>query len=519
MTKFQKDSRMNNDVIQKPGLILDKILMKFYDENCHDDQYPTDSFEITIQSNNDFSENIKNVDLLTYLNYPSVVNLSQWYLQHGSKSNEVNLTMITKDCQLESLHVLLNGKSTSTDKKLTSTDKIIILYGISKAICYFQSKFVVHNQLNLTNIFISNVDKKRFPKIQNFHKSEVFYNPNEIELNMFLKDLESFRKLLVEILQESEISIEEKIDSQKLCEKIDALKINEKYTDSFKKFIESKKDPVTTMREFVKGIETKNIWLDDVDDKAFSSYKQSFHIADKQVQHDDSDSFTIVQEFSNKSNENLIEMIEKLIKKSSIDDSANFILGICYLKGIGIPQNFGLGYYYISKAEKSSPEAKALKLILEQKATVLKSKETSTTLYQKGQIFECQNTYRKAYATYIKSIKKSIEENKSYIPSFGRIGRFLLNQANNDVKVEMKGIDYLKVGYENDDPYAIYELYLYFEHRKNADVSQQIAEKFRIIHEDKMLTNASDLSQYFWEKAKLLGLPVEKMQTNMYGSP
>ena len=168
-----------------------------------------------------------------------------------SKSNEVNLTMITKDCQLESLHVLLNGKSTSTDKKLTSTDKIIILYGISKAICYFQSKFVVHNQLNLTNIFISNVDKKRFPKIQNFHKSEVFYNPNEIELNMFLKDLESFRKLLVEILQESEISIEEKIDSQKLCEKIDALKINEKYTDSFKKFIESKKDPVTTMREFV----------------------------------------------------------------------------------------------------------------------------------------------------------------------------------------------------------------------------------------------------------------------------
>lgn len=457
------------DMIEKTGLILDRMIMQspeLASPNATKSRNDTTSETMKIKTNDEFRTYLKHVNLLLYLKYPSVIELTHWDLLIGNKETLLNGIFQTKNCQLGSLYDII----TDSKQVLSSTDKTMILYGIARAICYFQSKFVVHKQLNSKNIYIECKDNIKYPRIKNFQDSEIFYDPTSITLDMFSNDLESFCILLVEILEKS--NIEEKVN---LMNHLDKIEINESSKSALIEIIQHQKDPVTCIRKFVHDIEDQTFWLEHTDQEIFNSYKNDLDTFKEAQLNDDSTVLDIIEQYKNPNEDtNLKDMVKKLFDKSlNGNHTADFNLGICYLKGTGVPENFGIGFYYISKAAQKLPYAQALKIILQKNASVLESQENSKTLYQKAQIYECKNKYDDAFYWYTKSIEKAIEENKTYTPSIGRIGRLLTYQkdvSSNgfDDKFERLGIDYLKIGYDNDDPYAIFELFCYFKYKNIA---------------------------------------------------
>lgn len=130
--------------------------------------------KISIHSINEISKDtlkalISEVNIISKLHHPSILE----YVGYSSTNfkNKAKPVIITEYVSNGSLHDLIEFERTSkTNNKFDSTQKLICIYGIASAMSYLHLHDIIHRDLKPENILI---DSFMFPKIADFGLSKI----------------------------------------------------------------------------------------------------------------------------------------------------------------------------------------------------------------------------------------------------------------------------------------------------------------------------------------------------------
>ena len=129
--------------------------------------------EIKVNNNKSFTDLLQEVNILSSLNHPSILKFICFNpVNFKNKPKPIIITEYAVNGFLSDLIDHDRGLP-DNQKLLTDTRKLILLYGISKAMEYLHSNNIIHRDLKPANILI---DRYLHPKIADFGLSTFTYN-------------------------------------------------------------------------------------------------------------------------------------------------------------------------------------------------------------------------------------------------------------------------------------------------------------------------------------------------------
>ncbi|OHT04940.1 hypothetical protein TRFO_27442 [Tritrichomonas foetus] len=418
---------------------------------------------------------MKNVYLLHLARYPSVVQLKEYDFP---QDDDPSITL--EYCVNKSIYDYISGLKAGTKKGLHPISKLIIIYGISRAINYLHKNHITHNSLNSRHVLL---DQEFKPRITHFVDAAILMqNHTNEEKRQFEENCANDVKAIGIIFYEI-------LTNDVLQENTNLIfsNIENKY---YRKIIQQMTSQKYKIDKFVSMMETLDFWLSNEKEERFRLYKTELDQYELNLQKNenkimldilkgkqlstDSNSLSntninsdMVSTILNKKRyvmDNLSHTIFQFQSQSNEDNSsASFHLGIAYLTGVSIPKNFGLAYYYICKAmenTKGQGEQNVINFIASIQQYLMDNEinekphdqRDSQDFFNKGQIYEKYEQIPEAIASYKESIQKAIDTNLDYTPAIGRLGALMIKTQN----MTEQGEEFLKYAAEHDDPYACF---------------------------------------------------------------
>lgn len=128
--------------------------------------------EVTDKNNELFLNLSREVNIISKTNHPGIIKFLLY--SPTNFKNQKKPVIITEYAPNNSLsHLIEHDRFSSDDKLLTPTRKLILLYGISKAMSYLHSHNILHRDLKTENILLDNY---LHPKVSDFGLSKAEQN-------------------------------------------------------------------------------------------------------------------------------------------------------------------------------------------------------------------------------------------------------------------------------------------------------------------------------------------------------